>query len=111
MSFQFTRSSPHTLWAIVGSEPLQQLCEAGTIALIVGTVIRLRRDPALAGDRARIAAVAGAILLGVQVSANYWNYMYLVWVVPFIVMWLFDEPRLELPRGVEPAAEPVRVAA
>jgi len=89
MSFQFTRSSPHTLWAVVGSVPLQQLAQAAVLALIAGASVRLARDGALADDRFRIAAVVGAILIGIQITANYWNYMYLIWALPFIVLWLF----------------------
>jgi hypothetical protein len=95
LSFQFTRSSPHTLWAVLGSVPLQQFVQAATLAWIAGTVVRLRREPALARDRLRVAAIAGATLLGVQMAANYWNYMYLAWVAPFIVMALFVEPGLD----------------
>ncbi len=93
ISFQFTRASPHTLWAVVGSVPLQQLAEAATVALVVGAAVRLRDDRALADDRVRMAAIAGAALLGVQIAANYWNYMYLVWAVPFIALSLLGEAR------------------
>ncbi len=85
MAFQFTRTSPHTLWALVGSVPLQQLAEAATLALVAGAAVRLRRDGRVAEDRARVAALAAAILLGAQISASYWNYMYLVWALPFLV--------------------------
>jgi hypothetical protein len=105
MAFQFSRGSQHTVWAVIGSVPLQQLVEAATIALIVGAAIRLRRDPALAADRARTAAVAGAALLGLQVAANYWNYMYLVWVFPFLAVSLLGEGR-RLPRAAAPFTAP-----
>jgi hypothetical protein len=39
-----------------------------------------------------VSAIAGAVLLGVQVSANYWSYMYLVWVLPFLVLSLLNGP-------------------
>jgi hypothetical protein len=86
MSFQFTRTSPHTLWSVVGNVPLQQLAEAATLALIVGAGVKLRRDHALAGDPSRLAAIAAAVLLGIEISANYWNYMYLVWIAPFLMV-------------------------
>jgi Glycosyltransferase family 87 len=68
MSFQFTRGSQHTLWSIIGSVPLQQLVEAATVALLVGAVIRIRRQQTLAEDPARIAALAAAVLIGLQLS-------------------------------------------
>jgi Glycosyltransferase family 87 len=92
MSFQFTRSSPQTPWAILGSVPLQQLAEAATLALLAGACVRVMRDDELAMDLGRIAAVAGAVLLGIQISANYWSYMYLVWVLPFVLLSLLREP-------------------
>jgi hypothetical protein len=101
ISFQLTRSSPHTLWAVLGSVPFQQLAEAATVALVIGAAVRLRHDRGLADDRARLAAIAGAVLLGVQISANYWNYMYLVWAVPFIAVSLLGETRAETERRLE----------
>ncbi len=86
IGFQFSRSSPHTPWSLIGSVPGQQLFEAATIGLVVGAAIRIRADRALAGDRSRIAAIAAAILLGLQISANYWSFMYLVWIVPFLLV-------------------------
>jgi hypothetical protein len=93
MSFQFTRGSQHTLWTFVPSVPLQQLVQAATIALLVGAVIRIRQERALADDRARIAALAGAVLIGFQISGNYWSYFYLVWVFPFLALSLLADRR------------------
>lgn len=90
ISFQFTRASLHTLWAVVGSVPLQQLAQAATLALIVGAVVRIRRDRSLVDDRFRLAAIAASALLGLQLSANYWNYMYLVWIMPFLAASVLD---------------------
>lgn len=104
MTFQFTRGSQHTLWDLTGSVPVQQLAEAGTLALVVGAFVRICRDPALAGDRVRFAAIAAAVLLGLQLSASYWNYMYLVWAVPFVVISLLGDraapaPELQTANG------------
>lgn len=92
MSFQFTRGSQHTLWTVIGGGALQQLAQAATVALIVGAVVRIWRDRALGGDPARIAAICAAVLLGLQICGNYWNYMYLVWAVPFLLLSLLREP-------------------
>jgi hypothetical protein len=48
--------------------------------------VRIRRDSELAADRWRIAAIAAALLLGVQISANYWTYMYLAWTFPVLAL-------------------------
>lgn len=86
ISFQFTRSSPHTLWAVVGSVPLQQLAQAATLALIAGACVAIRRDPLLGADLRRLAAFGAAVLICLQISASYWNYMYLVWILPFLLV-------------------------
>jgi hypothetical protein len=93
MTFQFTRGSQRSIWTLIGSPPIQQLAEAATVALIVGAVVRIRRDRTLAEDLARIAAIAAAVLLGLQISANYWNYSYLVWVFPFLALSLLADER------------------
>jgi hypothetical protein len=91
MSYQLTRTDPHSLWAWIGSVPLQQLVEAATIALIAGACVVLRRDPELAADRTRMAALFAAILLGLQIAAGYWAYLYLVWVIPFVLLSLLSD--------------------
>jgi hypothetical protein len=101
MSFQFTRGSQRSLWTLIGSMPVQQLAQAATIALVVAAVVRIRQDRALAEDRARIAALVGAVLLGLQISANYWNYAYLVWAFPFLALSLLADDRSTVPPAEE----------
>ena len=36
----------------------------------------------LAGDRGRMAALSAAILIGLQLTADYWAFLYVAWVVP-----------------------------
>ena len=55
--------------------------------------MRLWRDQALANDRARFAALCAAVLLGVQLAGNYWTFMYLTWVFPFIALSLLAGPQ------------------
>lgn len=85
-SYQQSRESINSLWAIVGSVPLQQFAEAATIALIAAGMVRLRRDASLAHDRTRVAALGGAVMLGLQISASYWTYLYLAWALPFLAL-------------------------
>src|SRR5207248_10227585 len=101
ISFQLTRGSQRSLLTLIGSVPVQQLAEAATVALIVGAVVRIRRDRVLADDRARIAALAAAVLLGLQIAANYGIYAYLVWVFPFLALSLLADDSA----GAPPTAE------
>jgi hypothetical protein len=90
MRFQLTRQSPQTLWNFVGSVPLQQFAQAATLALLAGGMVRVWRDRDLAADCARFSGLCAAVLLGVQISGNYWSFMYLAWVFPFLVLSLLS---------------------
>jgi hypothetical protein len=92
MAYQVSRTDPHSLWAWIGSVPLQQLAEAATLALIAGAFVIFRRDPSLARDRTRVAGLFAAVLIGLQVAAGYWTYLYLSWVLPFVVLSLLSDP-------------------
>ena len=107
ISFQFSRGSEQSVWSALGISGLQPLGEGAVLALIAAAVVRLRRDPALAEDRQRIAALTVAILVGLQLVANYWAFLYLVWVVPLLAMSVLGQPA-----GVTvPAAIPVTPAS
>lgn len=86
VGYQVARVSPQSLWAVTGSVPLQQLVQAATLALVVGAAVRLRRDGALASDRRRLAALCAAVMIGLQLSASYWTYMYLAWALPGLML-------------------------
>jgi hypothetical protein len=103
MSFQFSRGSLQSAWATLGLERLQPLVEACVLGLIAAAVVALRRDPALADQPARMAALMAAILLGLQLSAVYWTFLYVAWVAPLIVLSLLSDPS-DLPavEGVSP---------
>jgi hypothetical protein len=97
LSFQFSRGSPQSIWAVLGIDRLQPLAQACVLGMIAAAAARLHRDPELAPDRARMAALTAAILLGLQLAANYWAFLYLVWVVPLLGLSLLAQvPRTEV---------------
>lgn len=96
--FQGSRTSSFTPWRLAGSVPVQPLIEAAVLALIAGAAVRLRGDRALATDRARVAALFAAILLGLQLAASYWDFLYLAWVIPLVALMLCQ------PRNPRPLA-------
>lgn len=102
MAFQLDRRTLHTPFTLLGIGWLQPIVQAGVLALVAGATVRVWRDRALAADPARLAALAGAVLLGLQLAGNYWTYLYLAWVLPCVA--------LSLLAGAEEAA-PARVAA
>jgi hypothetical protein len=92
MSYQFTRGSMQSVWGalgIAGAQPFGQGCVLG---LIAASVVWLRRNPRLAADRRRMAALSAAILIGLQLSADYWAFLYLAWVMPLIGSSVFAGP-------------------
>jgi hypothetical protein len=102
IGYQLDRRTLQSPWSLLGIEWLQPLAQAAVLALVAGATVRARRDPAFAADPARLAALAGAVLLGVQLCGNYWTYLYLAWALPCVVLSLLAEA---------PEAVPARAAA
>lgn len=84
VSYQFTRGSEQSLWSSFGIDGVQPLAEGCVLGLIAAAVVRLRLEPTLANDRTRMAALIAAILIGLQLSADYWAFLYLAWIVPMV---------------------------
>jgi hypothetical protein len=99
LGFQAGRDSPFSVW---GQEPsldwLQTVVKAGAVglALVVAAVPR-RRTPA------QVAALAAAVLVAVELTANHWFYLYVVWFAPLAFVALFAAYRTQ-PVGVLPPA-------
>lgn len=86
VAFQFSRGSEQSLWVAAGLRAWQPLGQAGVLALLAASAIRLRREPALASDRRRMAALSAAVLIGLELAGNYWAFLYVVWVVPLVMV-------------------------
>jgi Glycosyltransferase family 87 len=84
VSFQFGRDSLQSIWDALGIDRFQPLGEAGALGLIAVAMARVWREPELARDRTRMAALMVAILIALQLAANYWAFLYLAWVVPLV---------------------------
>jgi len=97
---QVSRESPFSIW---GQEPsLEWLRTALMIAtvglaLLVAFVPRRRTVP-------RIAALAAAILIALQITAEHWFYLYIVWFFPLLVVALAGDSA-PAGRGVSSAHE------
>jgi len=91
VAYQADRRTLHSPWTLLGIEWLQPLGQAAVLALIAGATVRARRGAALAGDPARLGALAAAVLLALQLSGNYWTYLYLAWAVPCVVVGLLAD--------------------
>ena len=109
VGFQETRGSPFSIYGLVGGlGTLQAAVKIGAIALALAVALVPRRR-----DLVTLAALAGAVLVAVQLGITHWFYLYLVWFFPLVMIALLGR-RLEnrLPRaataGGEPAPAPAR---
>ncbi len=84
VSYQLSRGSPQSLWAQLGLGALQPLAQAAVLGLVVAATLAVRRSPQIARDPRRLAALSAAILIGLQIAANYWAFLYVVWLVPLL---------------------------
>jgi hypothetical protein len=101
VAFQFSRSSEQSPWSALGVSWLQPCGEAAVLALIAGAAAKVARDRDMARDRRRIAAVCAAILIGLQLTAEYWAFLYVVWVVPLMCVSVLGQDRAAAERYAE----------
>ncbi|HET8673474.1 MAG TPA: hypothetical protein VFL87_07555 [Thermoleophilaceae bacterium] len=80
LSFQFERGTLQSAWTLLGADGLQRVVQAATVALVAWTGLYAARVRDL--DAGRLAALAGAVLAALQLSASNWSYLYLVWLFP-----------------------------
>lgn len=111
IAYQFSRGSYQSVWGALGIPGLQPAGQACVLGLITGAVIKLRREPDLARDRARMAALTAAILLGLQLAADYWAFLYLIWVTPLIGYSVLARPAVAEEAVESPVAVPARLQA
>jgi hypothetical protein len=92
VGFQFQRGSLQSPWEALGLTGLQPVGQACVLAMIAGAAFRLHRAPELFAERTRVAALSAAVLLGLQLAADYWAFLYLVWIVPLVGISLLAAP-------------------
>ncbi|MBV8431421.1 MAG: hypothetical protein JO244_09680, partial [Solirubrobacterales bacterium] len=103
--YQSQRITPFSVWGLWGGLGFEQHLVAGAaaaLALIVAVVPRRR-------GLIEIAALAGAVLIALQLAAGYWLYSYVVWFFPLVaVATLGVFPARAGQEVTEPAPGPVR---
>jgi hypothetical protein len=94
LGFQFGSG---TLFGVWHPRPagVQALLQLGALGLAAGVAFLPRRR-----DAAQVAALAGAVLVAVQLAAQHWYYFYVVWFAPLAFIALFAGYRV-----TEPAAD------
>jgi hypothetical protein len=107
IGYQASRPSPFSVWGQVNSLGwLQDLVKGATAALALLAAFVPRRR-----DLRQTAALGGAILIAVQLTATHWFYLYVVWFVPFVFVALFVAHARTLPEPSEAREQPERELA
>jgi hypothetical protein len=82
IAYQADRNSPFSIWGQVGGlEPLRIAIIAAVGALSIAFAF-LPRQKSLT----QVAALGAALLLGAQVVAEHWFYLYIVWFYPLLLV-------------------------
>ena len=86
---QLTRESPFSIW---GQHPSLRWGQRALSGAVVVFGLALAFVPRQL-SRARVAALAAAVLIGLQLATTHWFYLYIVWFAPFALLALFAEHR------------------
>ena len=91
LGYQFGREAPFSVWGFYGGDwrTAQTVVQAATILLALAAFFIPQR-----GNLITLAAMAGAIMAAFQLSATYWFYLYLVWVIPLALIAFLGRPAL-----------------
>lgn len=105
MSFQLSRRSMMSIWTTLGIESLQPLMQGVAPAIALGGAVLVWLDRGVAADPRRIAGLVAATLGALQLAANHWAPLYLVWLAPPAMVALLG------PLGARAAAQPAPATA
>jgi len=82
IAYQADRDSPFSIWGQVGGlAPLRIAIAALVAALALGFAFRPRRK-----SLTQVAALGAALLIGAQLTAEHWFYLYIVWFYPLLLV-------------------------
>jgi hypothetical protein len=80
--FQEARGSPFSIYGLVGGlGGLQAAVKVGAVVLALAVAFVPRRR-----DLVTLAALAGAVLVAVQLGVTHWFYLYVVWFFPLVMI-------------------------
>jgi hypothetical protein len=81
IAYQSDRDSPFSIWGQVsGLEPLRIAILVATGLLALALAFRPKRK-----SLTQVAALSAALLIGVQLTAQHWFYLYIVWFYPLLL--------------------------
>jgi hypothetical protein len=83
IGFQLSRPDLFSPWALHPSLAPVKLAIEGAVALLALALAFFPRGPR---SVAQVSALAGALVIGVQLPALHWFYLYIVWFLPFVLV-------------------------
>ena len=82
IAYQAGRDSPFSIWGQVKSlEPLRIAILTAVGALSILLAFRPRHK-----NLVQVAALGAALLIGLQLTAHHWFYLYIVWFYPLLLV-------------------------
>jgi hypothetical protein len=81
IGFQLTRADIFSPWALHPGLAPVKLAVEGAVALLAAALAVFPRGPR---SMAQFSALAAALVIGVQLPALHWFYLYIVWFLPFV---------------------------
>jgi hypothetical protein len=107
ISYQAGRVTPFSVWGLWGGLGFEQhLVEGAGVALGIAVAFVPRRRGVI-----EVAALGAAVVIALQVAANYWLYSYVTWFLPLVLVALFGSypARHPGPEGVLDGLDVTRV--
>lgn len=92
IEFQSDRNAPFSVWGLYDWELGQKLVQGAAVILAVALALVPRRR-----DLAGLAALCAAVLIAVQLTTEYWFYLYVVWFFPLVMLALLAPRRSSAP--------------
>jgi hypothetical protein len=106
IAYQADRVAPFSVWGLWGGLGTEQrLVEGAAAALAIAVAFVPRRRGLI-----EVAALGAAVVIALQLAANYWLYSYIVWFFPLVIVALFGAfPARHDERPTVPVPEPARL--
>ncbi len=106
LGYQAGRNSPFSIWGQVpGLEPLRIAILVAVGALSIAFAFRPRRKSLL-----QVAALGAALIIGLQLTAMHWFYLYIVWFFPLLLLAMCSEGESPGPERRGPATREERAS-
>jgi hypothetical protein len=107
VGYQLDRDSPFSLW---GQYPGLRPVQIGLMVVVALAAIAVLRWPRRL-DLLTMSALSGALLIGLEMTATHWFYLYIPWFLPFALVAMVPDwppPARDAGTAPDPAREPRR---